>query len=168
MSTLDQIRSGLSKAWDSVTEGWRELRELAGDALTRFQPKTSNEGGPESAEERIVNRSSRWGLLASEVVDDDAQVRVMIEVPGMDADDIDLEVHDNVLVVRGEKRIARDSTVGHYHVMERAYGTFERAIRLPARVDSDGAQASYNAGVLTVVLQKSAGATSRRIKVVAG
>lgn len=72
MSTLNQIREGLGKAWDSLTVGWRELRDLAGDALTRFNPRTAR-GEVETAEERIVNRASRWGLLAAEVAEEPIQ-----------------------------------------------------------------------------------------------
>jgi len=164
MSTVNQLRQGLSKAWDTVAEGWRELRDLAGDALTRFQPKTSR-GEVETAEDRIVTRASRWGLLAAEVADNDNHVQVMLEVPGLEAGDFDIEVRDDVLVVRGEKKLAREETKGHYHVMGRAYGRFERAIRLPASVEDKGAQAKYRNGVLTVSLPKSKSARARRISV---
>lgn len=164
MSTLHQIREGFSKAWDSLTVGWRELRELAGDALTRFQPGTAR-GDVESAEDRIVSRAARWGLLAAEVTDDGDSIQVMLEVPGLEASDFDIEVVDQVLVVRGEKKLAREEKRGHYHVMERAYGHFERAIRLPAAVDDSKAKASYRAGVLTVSLPKSRSQRSKRITV---
>ncbi|HNP64574.1 MAG TPA: Hsp20/alpha crystallin family protein [Woeseiaceae bacterium] len=164
MSTLHQIRQGFSKAWDSFTEGWREFRDLAGDALTRFQPKTAR-GDVETAEDRIVSRASRWGLLAAEVADNDDSVQVMLEAPGLDAEDFDIEVRDDILVVRGEKKLAREETRGQYHVMERAYGQFERAIRLPSAVEDDGAKANYRAGVLTIILPKSRTARPRRIAV---
>ncbi len=164
MSNLHQIRQGFSRAWESLTEGWREFRELAGDALTRFQPKTSS-GEVETREEQIVGRASRWGLLAAEVADDDDDIQVTVEVPGLDAGDFNIEVRDDILVIRGEKRLAREESRGHYHVMERAYGQFERAIRLPAAVDDEGARASYQAGVLNITLPKSKTARSRRIAV---
>ncbi len=164
MSTLQQIRQGLSKAWDSLAVGWRELRELAGDALTRFQPKTPS-SGQETAEERVVHRASRWGLLAAEVTDSDDTIQVMLEMPGLEPSDFEIEVVDDVLVVRGEKKISRDETRGHYRVMERAYGQFERAIRLPAPVDYQEAKANYRRGVLTVSLPKSQAARTRRITV---
>jgi len=167
MSTIHQIRQGFSKAWDSLTEGWREFRDLAGDALTRFQPKTSLDE-LETAEDQIVSRASRWGLLAAEVADTNDSVQVMLEVPGLDADDFDIEVLNDILVVRGEKKLVREESHGQYHVLERAYGQFERAIRLPAPVDNDGAKARYRAGVLTITLPKSKAARRRRIAVDAG
>lgn len=149
MSTLSQIREGLSRAWDSITEGWRELREMAAEALTRFQPTAdSNDNLPQ-------HRSVRWGLLAAEVADDDRDVVVKLEVPGMRPDDFELEVVGDVLVVRGEKRVSWDNRVGDFYVSERAYGRFERAVQLPASVDESEAKARYDAGVLTVRLPKT-------------
>jgi HSP20 family protein len=147
-----------------LTEGWRELRERAGDALTRFQPQASR-GEVETREDRIVDRASRWGLLAAEVADDENTVQVRLEVPGLDAADFDIEVRDDILIIRGEKKFAREESRGHYHVMERAYGQFERALRLPASVEGDGAKASYQAGVLSISLPKSKTARPRRIAV---
>ncbi len=148
MSTLSQIRQGLSRAWETVTEGWRELREVAAEALTRFHPSTDASAAAPS------RRSMRWGLLAAEVADDDADVVVKLEVPGMDPEDFDLEVVGDVLVVRGEKHLSWDNRAGDFYVSERAYGRFERAVRLPAPVDETRATARYEAGVLTVRLPK--------------
>lgn len=164
MSTVTQLREGLSKAWDTLTIGWRELRELAGDALTRFNPRTAR-GEVESAEDRIVSRASRWGLLAAEVTETDDTVDVLLEVPGLEPEDFEIDVRGDLLVVRGEKRVSREETRGHYHVMERAYGQFERAIRLPAAVDDAGAKARYRRGVLTVSMPKNATRSGRRIAV---
>ncbi|MDX1482415.1 MAG: Hsp20/alpha crystallin family protein [Woeseiaceae bacterium] len=163
MSTLQQIRQGMSRAWDSVADGWRELKDLAGDELTRFQPKTTRDD--ESGESALVRRTSRWGLLAAEVVDDDETVRVSLEVPGLSADDFDIEVQGDVLIVRGEKRFSQERRSGNYHVLERAYGQFERAIRLPAAVDTEEANARYRSGVLSIELRKSSTARPRRIRV---
>ncbi|HET6628864.1 MAG TPA: Hsp20/alpha crystallin family protein [Woeseiaceae bacterium] len=164
MSTVTQFREGLSKAWDTLTIGWRELRELAGDALTRFNPRTTR-GEVESAEDRIVSRASRWGLLAAEVTETDDTVDVLLEAPGLEPDDFEIDVRGDLLIVRGEKRVSREETRGHYHIMERAYGQFERAIRLPASVDDEGATARYRRGVLTVSLPKNAKRSGRRIAV---
>lgn len=150
MSTLMQIRDGLSRAWDTITEGWRELREMAAEALTRFHPTAATEDHANAP----ARRSMRWGLLAAEVADDDSEVLVRLEVPGMNADDFSLEVVGDVLVVRGEKHLSRDGQHGNYYVSERAYGRFERAVQLPAEVDESAASARYDAGVLTVRLPK--------------
>jgi HSP20 family protein len=121
-----------------------------------------------SREDRIAHHGSRWGVLAAEVKLDDDLVEVDIEVPGMESDDFDIQVLEDVLVVRGEKRVERERREGRYHVMERAYGAFERAVRLPVPVDEQGARASYRRGVLHITLQRSEGHRARRIQVKAG
>lgn len=162
MSTLSQIREGLSRAWDSITEGWRELREMAAEALTRFHPS------PDDAEALPQRRSVRWGLLAAEVAEDDKDVVVRLEVPGMSSEDFDLEVVGDVLVVRGEKRVSRDNRAGDFYVSERAYGRFERAVQLPSSVDESRARARYDAGVLTVRLPKVESGRRSRIAIESG
>lgn len=161
MSSLQQVREGLTRAWDTITVGWRELRELAGDALTRFNPRAAET----LAEERAGARGARWGLLAAEVTDFGGTIEVALEAPGLEPGDFEVEVQDDILVVRGEKKVSREETRDHYYVMERAYGRFERAIRLPAPVDDITARARYRHGVLTVSLPKIAGARGRRIAV---
>ncbi len=167
MSTLNQLRSGLSRAWETVSEGWRELVDRAGDALTRFNPKHSS-GDIETREERIAQRGARWGVLAAEVQVDEDAVNVDLEIPGMDADDFEIDVHDDVLIVRGEKKVERERREGHFHVMERAYGSFERALRLPVEVNGDGTRARYDRGVLHITLPRSEAHKPRRISVQRG
>jgi HSP20 family protein len=163
MSNLQQAREGITKAWDTITIGWRELRELAGDALTRFNPRNGRRTS--LSDEGAAARGARWSLLAAEVTDSGDTLDVMLEAPGLEPGDFEIEVHDDVLVVRGEKKVSREVMQGHYYVMERAYGRFERAIKLPARVDDITARARYRRGVLTVSLPKIAGARGRRIAV---
>lgn len=167
MSTLHQLTDGFSRAWDSITEGWRELVDRAGEALTRFQPGHGNQE-LQTREEAAAYRGARWGVLAAEVKFDDQHVQVALEVPGMHADGFDISVVDDVLVVRGEKKVERESAAGRYHIMERAYGAFERAIRLPVAVDESGAKARYRRGVLNIKLPRSESTKTRRIEVVRG
>jgi HSP20 family protein len=165
MSTLDQMRDGLHRAWDNVADGWRQLSERASSALTRFNP-VRHADQLQTADEQLVAHASRWGLLAAEVTETDKEVVVRLEVPGMERDDFDLDVVDGrYLVVRGEKRAERQEQRGRYYVMERAYGSFERAIPLPAMVEEGGTSARYRRGVLQVTLPKAAAARARRINV---
>jgi len=113
----------------------------------------------------VARRSAGWGVLASEVFDDDDNIVVRLEAPGMDKDDFELKVLDDHLVVRGEKRVERERTEGRYHVSECAYGRFERAIPLPEHVESGKAHAKYKNGVLRVDLPKAAPRRRRTVKV---
>ena len=167
MSTLQQLRHGLGNAWDSLADGWRQLRERASQALTRFTP-VRHRGELETADEQLLERASRWGLMAAEVKETDDEVVVRLEAPGLEPDDFDISVIDDILVVRGEKRLEREEKRGRYHVMERAYGSFERAIQLPAAVDDSRAKARYRRGVLKITLPKARSSQTRRIDVSRG
>lgn len=153
MNTLEQIRDSIGKAWDNLSEGWRELWDRAGQALTRFHPFAKD--SERSSEGQIAKRSARWGLLAAEVSVGDKDVKVELEIPGMTPQDLDIEVLNNALVVRGEKHVSREEERGEYYVTERAYGRFQRSIPLPAEVDDAGAKAVYRHGVLEVTLPKT-------------
>jgi HSP20 family protein len=118
----------------------------------------------ETAEEQVMENASRWGLLAAEVKEDEKTVTIRLEAPGMEANDFDLEVIDNVLIIRGEKRVEREQSDGRYYIMERAYGRFERALPLPTEVDESKAHAKYQRGVLWVSLPK-AQKTKHRVEV---
>lgn len=165
MSILEQPRAGLSRAWERVTEGWHEFVARAGDALTRFRPAHTG-GELETPADRVAREASRWGVVAAEVVLADDAIDVAMEIPGMEGDDFDIEIVDDVLVVRGEKKVERDRSRGHYHVMERAYGRFERALRLPAPANEAGAKATYRRGVLHISIPLATPVSgSRRIEV---
>ncbi len=167
MNGIDPIRRGLERAWDSVLEGWHYLRENAAGAITRFIPPKAG-GEVETPEDRIALRSPRWGLMAANVRETDTEVTVELEAPGLEPDDFDLHVEGDFLVVSGEKRIQQESSEGRYHVLETAYGRFDRVVPLPAEVDEAGAQARYRRGVLRVTLPKSERARARKIEVETG
>jgi HSP20 family protein len=155
----------MNMAWDALVEGWRELYHRAADALTRFTPQRPKGELLPREEEEFALRSSGWGVLAAEVFDDDDQVVVRLEAPGMEPDEFTLQVIGDRLWVRGRKQLQRERTEGRYHVSECAYGSFERAIRLPDEVDSSQAKARYRRGVLRVELPQSGTRRRRRIKV---
>ena len=99
-----------------------------------------------------------WSAISPrvDVVQDDKEVRVSVELPGMDEKDFDISLSNDVLTIRGEKKAEKEEKGKNYYRMERAYGAFERRIPLPAEVDADKAEATYQRGVLTVVLPKIA------------
>ena len=164
MSTLQQFREGLNDALDTLQEGWQRLYRRAAGAITRFSPgksavKVETSQGPAA-------RSIGWSVLAAEVFDGDDKVVVRMEAPGMGNQDFDIQVHDDYLVVKGEKQYEQERTEGHYRVSECAYGSFERAIPLPKEVDPDQATASYRNGVLRIELPKVAtGSHTIKVKV---
>lgn len=167
MSTLSQLKHGFNRFLDNLAEGWHEFSEKAGHALTRFSPKHS-EGGVDDADQQFLRRAPRWGLLAAEMSEDHDSVTVSLEIPGMDAENFDIEVVEDYVVIRGEKRVERTHKDGRYHLTECAYGSFERALPLPAAVDLAQSTAQYKRGVLRVVLPKNHAHKMRRVEVQTG
>jgi HSP20 family protein len=165
MSTWDQFRERIGEAWEALAEGWRELWKGAGRALTRFHPLRAGEQPVDVADQEHGVVPPRWGLLPAEVLEEDDQIVVKLEAPGMERQDFDLEVRNDRLFVRGEKRATREQRRGHYHIMERAYGRFERAIPLPIGIDESGARATYRQGVLRITLPRPAHARTHRIEI---
>ncbi len=152
-----EVGRELNRAWENLSEGWREILSRGNSALTHFAHGKEEESG--------ALDFPRWGLLAGEVVESDVDVQVRLELPGMEKADCDIAIEGNTLVIRGEKKMERERRGDTYHVMERAYGSFLRAIPLPASVDADSAAASYKNGVLTVTLKKTGGGTAKRIEI---
>jgi HSP20 family protein len=103
--------------------------------------------------------------MAADVFDDDDKVIVRIEAPGMRREDFNVELHDDVLTVWGEKQVDREARRGRYSVVQCAYGSFRRDVALPVSVKADKTRASYRDGVLRIELAKADGARARRIAV---
>ncbi len=116
---------------------------------------------------------SRGGSLMrapeTDVVETEKEIRVVTEMPGLKPDDVEVDVENNVLTIRGEKREERsEGEGGKYHLAERRYGTFARSFVLPRDVDADRIEAAFDQGVLTVRIPKSERAQRRRIQVGGG
>jgi len=152
---LEALKENMSSLWGSVAEGWRHLWASARTALTRFRPtETTQLPKAEEIEDRSFERSFGWALLGGEVFEDENRIVVRVELPGMDKNDIDIQVRDGDLVITGEKRFASESTSGYWHRIECAYGSFSRVIPLPAAVKSEEARAAYRNGILRIELPK--------------
>ncbi|MEJ2439717.1 MAG: Hsp20/alpha crystallin family protein [Gammaproteobacteria bacterium] len=164
MSTFDQFREGLQTLWDNIAEGWQQLRESAGNALTRFNPVTRRDN-LQTAQDISSLDGARWALLTIDMEESEDSLSVRLEIPGMEPGDFDIAVIENQLIIRGEKQAKREHRSGRYHVMECAYGVFERTVPLPVTVDDTRARARYKRGVLTVNLPKSQQHQRRRIEV---
>jgi len=99
---------------------------------------------------------------AIDIVEKDNAFEVTAELPGLDANNIDLQLADGVLTIKGEKSEQKEETAKDRFVSERRYGSFRRTLRLPDSVDADKIEASYKSGVLTITLPKSAQAKDKQ------
>ena len=102
---------------------------------------------------------------AIDFVEKDNAFEVSAELPGIDAENIDLQLSDGVLTIKGEKTEEKEEKTKDRYVSERRYGSFRRALQLPGNVDADKIEASYKSGVLTITLPKSAGAKDKSIPI---
>lgn len=154
LDTLKQasknIGREINRAWENLSDGWRELLSRGNNSLTHF----SRNKDEEQAEHSPLAGFPRWSLLAGEVEETEKELVVRIELPGMKKEDCQITIEGNVLYLSGEKRFERETHESTYHVMERAYGSFQRTIPLPRNVETDRAVASYRDGVLMVRVPK--------------
>lgn len=99
-------------------------------------------------------RQRRAMTPAVDIVEDDKAITLTAELPGMKEDDIEIVLRDEVLTVKGEKKSEKKEEEENYYLAERHYGAFERTFRLPESAIADKIKATYEDGVLVVVVPK--------------
>ncbi|MDX1416675.1 MAG: Hsp20/alpha crystallin family protein [Candidatus Promineifilaceae bacterium] len=114
--------------------------------LSRWQPSTS------------------WGLAVDVSENDDAFI-ITAPVPGVNPDDIEITISDNVLTIKGEFKVDESIEEEKYHIRERRYGSFGRSLTLPVTVNADEVEASYENGVLKLAVPKADEVKPRRIQI---
>lgn len=103
-----------------------------------------------------------------DVYEDEHNVTLKIEVPGIDEKDIDVRIENNTLTVHGERKFEKEEKEENYRRVESRYGSFTRTFTLPTTVDSEKVEANYDKGVLKVRLAKKSEAKPKQIKVNVG
>ena len=132
-------------------------------------------GGLKQEMDRLFDRffEPQWGELpvlgdwapSLDLSETKEALVVKMEVPGMDPKDMQLSLQENLLTVKGEKKQEKDEKDEQYHRVERSYGAFTRAVRLPIAVDAQKVTASFKNGLLVVTLAKAPGAKGVTIPV---
>ena len=90
---------------------------------------------------------------------------VKVELPGLEAKDINLSISGDLLTIKGEKKKEQEEKDEHHHHVERYFGSFQRSFRLPANVKSDKIDAAFDKGVLKVTLPKTEEAKKKEIEI---
>ena len=106
-----------------------------------------------------------WAPPVDIFENDQHEVVIKAELPGMKKEDIDLRLENNMLTIRGERKRQQEVKEENYHRVERAYGAFSRSFSLPNSVDAGRVSAEYRDGVLTVTLPPREEAKPRQIQV---
>ena len=102
-------------------------------------------------------KSELWeGISPSiDVSENDSEVRVSAELPGIDEKDLDVTLQEGMLTIRGEKKLEHEQKKGGYHQMERSYGSFSRSVALPSEINANQVKAHFKKGVLNIILPKT-------------
>ena len=100
-----------------------------------------------------------------DVTETDKQIEITAELPGLEEKDVQVNIADNVLTIRGEKKAEKEEKDKTYRLVERSYGSFMRSLELPEGVNADAIKASIEKGVLKVTVPKPAPAQVKKIEV---
>ncbi len=122
-------------------------------------------GGLNWPEPLGFGRSWSGASPSMDVCETDKAFVVEAELPGVDEKDISITLQDGVLRLRGEKKLEREEKKENVHLSERSYGSFERMLRLPESADEAKVEAKFDAGVLTISIQKRAEAVKPERKI---
>jgi HSP20 family protein len=98
-------------------------------------------------------RGAVWSPAVN-VREDDSNFYIEAELPGMSKEDIDLEIEQNSLCIKGDRKFEKKEEGENYHFVERSYGSFYRSFTLPSNVDAEAISAEYKDGVLQVTVPK--------------
>jgi len=146
---------------------WDPLREFSvmQDRLNRMNRLSRESYGPEGSEEALTTTSFAPPV---DIYEDEHNITLKLEVPGIAEKDIDVRIDNNTLTVHGERKMEKEEKEENFRRVERQYGSFTRSFTLPSSVDPQQVSADYNQGVLKIKLAKKAEAQPKQIKVNVG
>jgi HSP20 family protein len=146
---------------------WEPVREFSSlqDRLNRMNRLFRESYSPENPEEALTTTNFAPPV---DIYEDEHNISLRMEVPGIDENDIDVRIEGNTLTVHGERKLEKDEKEENYRRIERQYGSFTRSFTLPNSVDPSQVSAHYDKGVLKVSLAKKAEAKPKQIKVNVG
>ena len=113
---------------------------------------------------KATGSSAAW-MPACDIIEDKDHLKLVFEVPGVRPEDVKINLENQVLTIRGEKKAVTEESKERWHRYERSYGSFERSFTLPNTVDAERIQAAVEHGVLTLTLPKAEKAKPREIPV---
>jgi len=146
---------------------WEPFREFSTmqNRINRLNRLFRESYSPEGPEEALTTTSFAPPV---DIYEDEHNITLKMEAPGIDEKDIDVRVEGNTLTVRGERKLERDEKEENYRRIERQYGSFTRSFTLPSSVDSGQVSAHFDKGVLKINLAKKVEAKPKQIKVMVG
>lgn len=122
-------------------------------------------------EDAVTSRGEQKDLVAIswapavDIYEDENQLVLTAEVPGIDEKDIEIKLEDNTLSIHGERKMEKETKEENYHRIERAYGSFYRSFTLPNYIDQEKIQAEHENGVLKITMPKRPELKPRKVKI---
>jgi len=146
---------------------WEPFRDLATmqDRMNRMNRLFREAYSPEEPEEALTTTSFAPPV---DIYEDEHNIMLKLEVPGIDEKDIDVRIENTTLTVHGERKIEKEEKEENFRRVERQYGSFTRSFTLPSSVDSAQVSADYDKGILKIKLAKRSEAKPKQIKVNVG
>jgi HSP20 family protein len=146
---------------------WEPFREfsITQDRMNRMNRLFRESYSPESPDEALTTTSFAPPV---DIYEDEHNITLKLEVPGIDEKDIDVRIENTTLTVHGERKIEKEEKEENFRRVERQYGSFTRSFTLPSSVDFGQVSAHYDKGVLKINLAKKAEAKPKQIKVNVG
>ena len=139
------LREDIDRVFDSYFRGWPGLR----GSEFHFPPGVA----PMDVSPKV------------DVGETDTAYEIAVELPGLNDEDVDVSLRDDLLTISGEKKTEREEEEKDFFLSEQRYGAFKRSFRLPAEVEADKIKAEMDKGVLSITLPKSASAKSKQQKI---
>ena len=163
LAVRQEGRSTPASAARRMPSLWQPFESLRGEIEQIFDEFTRGFGLPSMSQSlpslepsRRAQTSLSMTTPAMDVVEKEKEYQITAELPGLDEKDIEVNVANGGLTIRGEKKVEKEEKQKDYYVSERRYGSFERYFGLPEGVDPDKIEASFKNGVLKVTLPKTA------------
>ncbi len=122
-------------------------------------------------EDAVTQRGEEKELVASswapavDIYEDEGQLVLTAEVPGLSEKDVEIKIEDNVLSIQGERKLEKETREENYHRIERAYGSFYRSFTLPNYIDQDKIKAEHENGVVKITMPKKAELKPRKVRI---
>jgi HSP20 family protein len=148
----------------TVLTRWEPFREFT-TLQDRMNRLFRDSFSPEAQDQSLATSSFAPPV---DVYEDEHNITLKIEVPGIEEKDIDVRIENNTLTVHGERKFEKEEKEENFRRVERQYGSFTRSFTLPTTVDAEKVSATYDKGILKISLAKKAEAKPKQIKVNVG
>ena len=152
VTPLATLREEIDNVFERISEEWPNIPKLFGKGWTY----------PIADLERRIKLPKLEITPRVDVSESDNAYEITVELPGMTEKEIEVNLSDDSLTVKGEKKVEREEKKKNYHVSERSYGSFQRTFRVPSGVDHNAVDANYAKGVLNISLPKTEAAKKNK------